>query len=301
MKAGRGDDTLCIYFDENGKRCTRFMQHPTGYCKMHDISIKKDISEEAARSATLTAKNKQYALKRQLNNEKLTKMIDDLTNVESVEGFGGYLAKAASLIEGERDFNAIKLQPYACLVSCSMIDPLGDKWIRDDNGHPSLMPYRGLPDDVKDILGHSPYYANKCRSGEPTAVYAHANAACASFWYANHWTAELRRYFKDDPSRYSVVNGVTGVVLFQAWFFPYGIQFRHFHQVIVNGDVKEVHALLAKCEGAATPAAWSSHFFPHPPGIFRPENLMWDKRVQNEDRWLYLDANPEVTLNIGFR
>eukprot|EP00956_Cyclotella_meneghiniana_P035363 scaffold114294_cov69-Cyclotella_meneghiniana.AAC.5 len=294
--SGRGDDVCCII-----SGCTRFIQHPSGHCNVHEIAIKKGISAEAVMTGKQTVQNEQRALKRHLNNVEMMKMIDDLTNVESVEGFGGYLAKAASLVMGVLDFNTIKLQPFACLVSCSMIDPFNDKWITDDNGHPSLMPYSDLPKNVKGILGHSRYYAEVTRSGgEPTAVYAHANVACASFWYANHWKRELRTYFKDDQSRFTEVDGVTGVVLFMAWFLPYHIQFHDFHQVYWGGKVVESNALLTKCEGGATPSAWSSHFFPHPLGLFRPENLMWSKRDQSKDRFHYLNANPEVTLNIGF-
>ena len=157
----------------------------------------------------------------------------------------------------------------------SHLDPFSEKWIRDDNGHSSLMPYKHLPSDLKDTIGHSRYYAQNCQKGEPTAVYAHGNPVYATSWYGNHWLKQLRKYFKEDSSRFAVVNGERGVYLYKFWFFPYDVQFRRFHQIIVNGAVKDCHALLTKCEGGARATGISRHFFRHGPGIFQPDNLLW--------------------------
>ena len=136
------------------------------------------------------------------------------------------------------------------------------------------MAYKFLPTETKNVLEHSRYYS-KTKRGEPEDVYAHANPVSATHWYCKHWKDELRRYLKADSSRYEEVNGVTGVFVYLLWTYPYHGLFHGYHQVIVKGDVKKRHHLLAKCADPTTPSAVTSHFFPLNRGEFHPDKFLW--------------------------
>eukprot|EP00956_Cyclotella_meneghiniana_P033727 scaffold98554_cov59-Cyclotella_meneghiniana.AAC.1 len=266
-------DTICIHFDDEGQRCNSIATERSSLCRKHHVAKKKGITVEAAMEERNKNDRELRQLGRQESNRQYEEMMQEVKTQTLVGGLDGYLACVSNLVDGEIDFNKIKGKPFAC--------PYGEYWVNDDNGFPSQMAYKFLPSGTKDALGHSQYYS-KTKRGEPEDVYAHANPVSATHWYCKHWKDELRRYLNADSSRYQEVNGVIGVF------------------VIVKGDVKERHHLLAKCADPTTPSAVTSHFFPLNRGEFHPDKFLWWKRDESQDMLIYTDANPGNLLNLRF-
>lgn len=104
--------------------CSLVAQNTAGYCRKHNIAKKKEVSEEAALKELANLERDRRELGRQEMDMQHLELMQDITAVTHVAGFEGYLGRATSLIEGVRDFNSIKNNPFACLVLVSVIGEL---------------------------------------------------------------------------------------------------------------------------------------------------------------------------------